>query len=185
MVPKALALGSEQEIPDFFGALQHLYGLPVVNKVNRLNVCANLIAPLLPEARFIFVSRQPFDLAQSLLRAREQIAGDPSRAYGTQHPDAEPDDPVKDVCRQIKFHSDCMARQRALMPAGQVIEVQYEDFCASPREFVGRITESTAGVELRKSADQQPHEFKVSNRHKLPSDTLAQLREALKETGLV
>ncbi len=184
-VPKALAPGSEQEIPKFFGALQHLYGLPVINKVNRLNLCANLIAPLLPQARFIFINRQPFDLAQSLLRAREQIAGDPSRAYGTQHPDAEPDDHVKDVCRQIKFHSDCMARQRALMPAGQVIEVQYEDFCASPREFVGRITASTAGVELRKSAHQQPEKFKVSNRPKVPAETMARLKQALVEMGLV
>lgn len=183
LVPRELAAGSATNLPRFFGALQALYGRPVVNKVNRLNTCASLVAPVLPQAYFILLQREPLMLAQSLYVAREKIVGDLSRAYGVQHPAACPDDPVEDVCRQVLFHETEMMRQCALMPRERFMVLSYEEFCARPGALVARVLRMMPSIAGRGTEPERLEPFRISRRQQLPPATLARMRERLADLG--
>ena len=128
----------------FFAAWTETFGQVFLNKNNRNADCVALLARALPEAIFVVVRRNPVDVAQSLLVARQHIQGDKRRKWGVRSFDQEPgSDPlgyVDSVCRQIvevnrKLTEDCRT-----LPASQVIEVRFEDFCVDPVEHLERIS---------------------------------------------
>jgi len=180
--PDALTPGSEDALPRFFGALEALYGKPLVNKVNRLNTCAHLVAPLLPQAQFVFLQRDPLMLAQSLYIARQQIVGDMGRAYGTQHPDAAPEDPVEDVCRQVRFHERALERECAQLAPARRLVLSYEDFCRDPAALVARLRAGAPDLLPRAGAPVLAP-FTISERHQLAPDLLERMRRRLEELG--
>ena len=180
-VPEELELRAAANMPAFFGELENLYGKSVVNKVNRLNTCAHLVCDLLPTAYFLFVERDPFWLAQSLYIAREQIGGDMDSAYGTQHPNSIADDPVADVCAQVRFHREISQSVIAEMPPDRVILVSYENFCRQPAELV-RVLRQRIGSgmpELREPRAPQKESFSISRTQKLPDEVLSRMRSLL------
>lgn len=182
-VPAQLTPGSEQSLPHFFGAIQALYGKPVVNKVNRLNTCAHLVAAVLPQAYFILLQRDPVMLAQSLYVARERIVGDLRRAYGVQHPDADPEDPVEDVCRQVLFHEAQLRRQRELIAPERLIVLSYEGFCARPGALVAHLQRRFPDIGSRAPGPGELQPFDVSNRRQLPAAVLERMSERLFASG--
>lgn len=183
LVPERLAGGGAEALLRFFGALQALYRRPVVNKVNRLNTCAHLVADALPSAHFVLVQRDPLMLAQSLYVARKRIVGDMSRPYGVQHANPCPDDPVEDVCRQVLFHEEHARRQRALLPPERLWVISYEGFCRRPGALVARVLSVIPGIAGRvaDAADVPP--FQVSGRRQVSEDELARIRSRLAELG--
>jgi Sulfotransferase family len=181
-VPERLAPGSERALPQFFGAMERLYGKPLVNKVNRLNTCAHLVAPLLPNARFIFLQRDPLMLAQSLYVAREKIVGNLGRAYGTQHPDAVPEDPVEDVCRQVRFHEQALEAQRARLSPERRLLVSYEAFCRDPGALVVQVRAGAPALASRANAPLLSP-FAVSERRQLAPALLERMGRRLEELG--
>lgn len=180
-VPVSLMPGSASAMPRFFGALQSLYGLPVVNKVNRLNTCASLVAEHLEHSWFFCIHREPLMLAQSLYLARQEISGNMGIAYGVQHPDPHPD-PVEDVCRQVIFHEDQARKQQKLLGSGRFSLVSYEDFCARPAAFVSAIRADVAGLSLR-ATDAHKQVFQVSKKPRLPPGILDRMSRRLDELG--
>ena len=179
-VPETLSADAATTMPAFFGHLQALYDKPVVNKVNRLNTCAHLVAPLLPNAVFVFVNRHPLWLAQSLYVARERIGGDLSRAYGTQHPNPVADDPVADVAAQVEWHQRQTRAVISRMPTGQVIELCYETFCAAPEQLIQELRSRVGQTELplRTPGGQVAESFQVSRARRIDTRTFERL-EAL------
>ncbi len=180
-VPNVLAHGSEFDMPSFFAALEALYSKPIVGKVNRLNVCASIVAPYLPTAKFLFVKRDPLFLAQSLLVARERIVGNMSLPYGVNHSDADPSDPVTDVCRQVKFHFDSMRREANAIPPDNILWVQYEDFCANPVKVAEKIKSETTELGYRKNINSQPTSFNISDKRTLSAQTFERLQKLIED----
>jgi hypothetical protein len=182
-VPERLVAGSEASLPRFFGAFEALYGKPVVNKVNRLNTCAHIVAPVLSSAHFIFLQRDPLMLAQSLYVARGRIVGDLSRAYGVQHPDPCPEDPVEDVCRQVLFHEGQLLAQRDRLPAERCWIISYEEFCARPGALVARVRRALPDIAGRGPTPEVMAPFAVSTRRQLDDDKMQRLERRLAELG--
>ena len=166
-VPEKLQAGSATRLPEFFGALEQMTGKPVVNKVNRLNTCAHLVADLLPTARFLCVQRHPLYLAQSLYVARERIVGNSAVAYGVQHEPVS-DDPVKDVCLQVRFHEQHARRQREMIGEERFEIVSYERFCEDPAAFLDKHFPIGQNVRKRDLASRSTDSFAVSNDRRLP-----------------
>lgn len=166
-IPERLEPGADVAMPQFFGALEDLYGQPVVNKVNRLNTCAHLVAEHLPNARFICIRRDPLYLAQSLYIARKRIVGDSSVAYGVQHEPVS-DDPVEDVCLQVRFHDEQSQRQQQRLGAARFEIVAYEKFCENPAGFLDSLLASHSGMTKRVSGQLAGGRFDVSNERRIP-----------------
>lgn len=185
-VPTRLERGAEQLMPRFFGALETHYGLPVVNKVNRLNTCAHLVAEHLENAWFLCVRRDPLMLAQSLYVAREEIGGDLGRAYGVQHPDRNKKDPVDDVCRQVVFHERQAREQQRLLGERRFRIIQYEEFCERPFALARAVSDEPGGLAWRGSPEEAGKQvFRVSQKQKLPTETFERMRQRLSDLGVL
>ena len=179
-VPERLEPGAEARMPQFFGALETLYGRPVVNKVNRLNTCAHLVADIMPNARFICIRRDPLYLAQSLYVARERIVGDPSVAYGVQHEPVS-SDPIEDVCLQVDFHERQARRQRQRLGEDRFAIVSYEEFCESPGGFLDSYLSSHGDLKIRVPGKHVQERFDVSNQRRMPKQEFDRMSGILKE----
>lgn len=81
-VPSLLSPEQVAAMRRFVGATEAFFGRPLVAKNNALHASAHLVAEALPEARFVYLEREPLALAQSLLRARLEIHGTDTIAYG-------------------------------------------------------------------------------------------------------
>jgi hypothetical protein len=182
-VPGRLVAGSEVSLPRYFGALQALHDKPIVNKVNRLNTCAHLVAPVLPAAHFIFLQRDPLMLAQSLYVARARIVGDVSRPYGVQHPDPCREDPVEDVCRQVLFNEAQLLGQKDRILRERCSVISYEEFCARPGALVALVRRAFPDIAGRVPAPEVMAPFEVSQRRQLDAETMRRMERRLAELG--
>jgi len=178
-IPESLLPDAETNMHQFFSAWLNEFGSPCVNKVNRLISCLDLVAPVLPDTRFIYLQRDPVMLAQSLLIARSDISGDPQRNYGLTHPDRCLDDPVEDVCRQVEFYSELQKKYESGPNAERIHFVNYEDFCQQPHLFMMDLKASLPyDVEIKGEPDPELS-FKVSNSARLPDDQMQHIRQRL------
>jgi len=176
-IPGQLVSDSGPRMRKFFGAMENLYNRPIVNKVNRLNTCAILVAEHLPNAQFICVRRDPLFLAQSLYIARSEIMGDLNSAYGVRH-HPRSSDPVEDVCLQVIFHERQAQRQLATLGSARFLIVSYEGFCRNPQELLERISREHADLKFRANAKPDAS-FSVSEKRRLPESILERMRERL------
>jgi Sulfotransferase family len=145
--PQTLTEHAIAGMRQFFAAWTQTFGRPLLNKNNRNADCIALLGRVLPEAFFVVVRRDPADLAQSLLVARQHVQGDKRRKWGLLSVDQQDaKDPlgyVDNVCQQIanverKITEDCQT-----LPDTRFINVQYERFCADPD---GSITEISSRI---------------------------------------
>lgn len=187
--------GSRNLVPDrienadsmreFFGAWERHAGLPLVNKNNRLNTCAERVAPHLPTAHFVCMERSPLYLAQSLLVARQKITGDPAAPYGIlpkglagSLADCTPE---VSVARQVAYYRRESHRQSRLIGDGRFRIFSYETFCDDPGSFVADISRWT-GIAPRPGAE-LPGRFEISDRRQVEPATFAALETAVADAA--
>jgi hypothetical protein len=105
------------------------------------------------------------------------------RAYGVQHGDPCPDDPVEDVCRQVLFHEQHARRQRALLPRDRLWVISYEEFCRHPGALVARVLSAFPGIAGRVPDAAGVPPFAVANRTQVSDAERARMRRRLAELG--
>jgi hypothetical protein len=154
--PEALPEEAVASMRRFFAAWTGTFGRPLLNKNNRNADCVGLLGRTLPEAFFVVVRRNPVDVAQSLLLAREAVQGDKRRKWGVRSYDQEtPSDPlgyVESVCRQVLEVERTLQEDLRTLDAARVIEVRYEEFCADPARQLERISGAVWGTPVDTSA---------------------------------
>ena len=102
-----------REMERFFGAYEEWSKRPLLMKNNGLLLFASEVARHLPTATFLCLRREPVYLAQSLLVARSYIHGDDAIPYGRDDPErVHHEDPVLDVCEQVRYYEKVMDRCR-------------------------------------------------------------------------
>lgn len=145
-IPDRLLPGAAEAMRRFFGRLERAAGQPVVAKNNGLLGSAHLVAEALPTARFLCLRRDPLYLAQSLLKARQDIHGTSEISYGIEGRQSEAAaDPVEDVWRQVRFYEGLAETQQARLGPERFVTVGYEDLCENPTEVVQRIARDVFG----------------------------------------
>ena len=184
-LPEALTHGAEQDMRQFFGALQAIFGRPVLNKNNSLNLLAHLVAPVLETAVFVCMERDPLFLGQSLLLARRQIQGSDDVPYGP-HADwarGGDRDVFDDVSSQVVFHSNVAELQQSRIGNGRFWRISYEAFCADPVALAERVAREALGQPMGASTldalQSQTPSFPVSAERKLPADEFARLERSM------
>jgi hypothetical protein len=187
LIPTTLVEAEKKDMVAFFAAFQEVFRRPLVNKVNRLVTCAHLVAEILENSYFLCLTRDPLWLGQSLLRARLEIHGDPTLAYGISKPDLprpEKDEGIHDVCEQVRFYEKTIEEQQRIIGRERFWIVPYESFCRSPEALVGEVSGRILGdpVDLETlRTDLRP--FQVSSTVKVDRESFARLTKALARSG--
>jgi hypothetical protein len=181
-VPKTL-LNDGASMSKVFGALTDFVDRPIVNKVNRLNTCAELVVDEIENVSFVCLHRDPLFLAQSLFLARTEILGDVDSPYGTEHDNRHLDDPIEDVCQQVMFHEQCARKQQQILGEERFTIISYESFCENPEAFAQAIAARVPALELRSDGTAEEAEFRASRKRKMESDDFDRMRSRLKALG--
>ena len=153
-VPRTdLTIDEQRSIGRFFRVWCAVFGKPFLNKNNRLAVCLKLLSEAIPQASFVVVRRSPLLVAQSLIKARQQVQGDKSVGWGLlSHSSDLTTDPlayVDDVCDQVLRIEAELDEQLKTIPQNRIIEVTYEGFCEAPDSILRLIESRVSGVRLK------------------------------------
>ena len=93
-----------------------------------------LLLRLFPRARFVYLHRRPIDSVRSLVQVKQRLA----HLVGLQ----EPPSSLQQVEQTAAAHDqlqEAFARSRHLIPAGQLVEIAYDDLVLSPLDTLQRI----------------------------------------------
>ena len=93
-----------------------------------------LLLRLFPRARFIYLHRRPIDSIRSLVIVKQRLAS----LMGLQRPPSV----IRQVEETVWAHDQlrkAFEQSRHLIPAGQLIEVEYDDLVQTPFEVLQRI----------------------------------------------
>jgi len=93
------------------------------------------ILELFPQAKFIYISRNPFDVFNSTMHLRTTLIGE-NTLGSPEHPGAE-ESIIETYLEAFRAYE----RDRPLIPAGNFSEIRYEDLVRTPLLEVGRIYE--------------------------------------------
>jgi len=181
---KQLSDAEKKDMLRFFYAYLNAHQKPLVCKNNSLNVRASKIAGTLKNAQFICLTRDPVFLAQSLLKARNDIHGNVHISYGIGDPDSTTTQGsayIEDVCNQVLFHETKIREQQRTIGADRFWIISYESFCREPEKLVQRVSERILDTpvdpkELRKTL--KP--FHIANTVKVSPGVFAHIKKAFK-----
>ena len=119
-----------------------LYGKPrFLSKCPRNGLRMGFLQAIFPDARFVHLVRDGRAVGQSILERRKRSGN--IRAWWDVKPEGwrtwEAEDPVVAVAHQWNQVILQMQQAAAGLPAGQYLEVRYEDLVTDPMAFLGRV----------------------------------------------
>ncbi|MFW6116516.1 MAG: sulfotransferase family protein [bacterium] len=161
---------------------------PFINKWTANTSRIVLFDELFPEALFVVISRSLVDIAQSQLRARRELKGDPSVPFVTWPRKYDPqdgEDYIEDICTHITRVEEGLKRSIELLGRDRFQEVRYEDLCACPAKIVRTVQAfyyKRTGYYVRTQAmEALPEEFTPSRSRKINSRDYQRLVVRLQE----
>ena len=136
-----------ENMAQFFKQFSKQSGLPTLSKNNNANAFADEMAQRQSNTYFICLRRDKRYLAQSLLRAREEINGDIEQSYGVTDSELENNDkdPMSQVIKQIEYLDELAIAQQAKIGAERFWIVDYESFCANPEALITKVKQVILG----------------------------------------
>jgi hypothetical protein len=144
-------------------ALHSLYNKPFVMKGMLLNWNIPFLASLFPESRFLFIQRDSYQNANSLLRARRTFFGDTKRWYSMKPPDVEQivgEPPEVQVAWQVMETNAAITAGLDQLEGDRFLRIQYEDFCSMPKGTLQAINDYWYPLDY--SPEDLPARFSVS-----------------------
>jgi hypothetical protein len=154
----------------------HAQGRPLVLKNPTYTARIKQLLELFPQARFVHICRNPYEVFSSTMRMYDRMFP----AFFLQKPrEGEAKDYVIDAYHSMYIN---YFRQRDLIPAGQLVEVHYEDLMREPLRVIRTIydglgLEGFAGAESAFAAYiAAQREFRV-NRHVLSEELRSEVAE--------
>ncbi|MBK7950857.1 MAG: sulfotransferase [Deltaproteobacteria bacterium] len=163
-------------------ALSGFHAKPLVLKsLNFTNYQVEILAKHLPQARFVWITREPLYCAQSILEARRRRYGDPARWWSVRPRDVAAwtgRPAVEQVAHQIRDIEAALARAQSRLPADRFQTVRYEALTADPVATLTPIARAL-GVPLRDPDALARQAFKARNQNTLEPAELRALQSAL------
>lgn len=141
------------------------YGIPVVFKSPMLVWYCTEILDVLPKTCFLWIRRDPYQNALSLLRARREFAGDETAWFSLKPPAYEwlkEESPVRQCAGQVVFWERVIKQALDRAGRGSLVELSYEGLCRTPSVHLERVAEllkSRGGASRFRS--RPPSEFPI------------------------
>lgn len=175
--------GGVEEMAVYFQQLSVQSHSPTLSKNNNANAFADVIAERLDNAYFICLRRDSRYLAQSLVRAREEINGDIGQGYGVTDEKTTDtcSDPVEQVVRQIDYLNNLAVEQQRKIGAERFWIVDYESFCANPAMLANKIRSEILNLSPVENADAQQMPVIKNNNRITDPDRFRQLEKRLSD----
>ncbi|RMF09993.1 MAG: sulfotransferase [Alphaproteobacteria bacterium] len=158
IAPGNIPLDVRRRLRQIVAGIEAINDGPFVNKWQRNAARIDALHDLFPEALFLRVTRNHEQVAQSLLKGRVELNGDPGCWFSVRPldiPDSGSLSPIEQVCYQAVGMDRQIAKDLARLGTDRSHTVNYEDLCAD-----------TAG-ELAKLADwyaeRTGHRLRVDN----------------------
>lgn len=120
-------------------ATQRLSGRPFVNKTTVLSLRIRALVDVFPGALFIHVQRDPIDVAQSLLVARDAYKNDWLGAKPRECEELPSDDVVGLICAQVRFTHQRIVTDQEKTGSDRFLTIEYEQLCANPPQELERV----------------------------------------------
>lgn len=182
--------GAERDGVDWAGiarklsALSGFHAKPLVLKsLNFTDYHVPLLAEALPDARFLWIRREPLFACQSILEARRRRYGDVARWWSIRPRDVadwRDRSPVEQVVHQVRDVEGALERARASLPRERFLALRYEALVERPTEVLSDVARFL-GVETRDLDALARTPLKSRNETSLEPGLLDELERALEE----
>jgi len=166
-------------VSDALYAAMNRYGKPLVFKNLRAGQQIPYLLSIVPNARFVLVTRDPLYTAQSIYLARRGI-GLPSLPFFATYPrnfkELIPLPEPERIVKQIWLMNRQIVRDTAKLGNDRVLHVRYEDLC----EDLGRVVDKISnflGPGVGRRSDAARPMLTTSQRIDLPDEILQAIRE--------
>lgn len=183
-VPDVLLPTADKDMQQFFSAAEDLLNDAIINKNNRLNTYAHLVADALPTAVFICLRRNPLMLAQSLLIARKDIVGRVDLPYGissADRPCALEGDYLDDICQQVLYYECAAEQQQQRIGKERFWIIDYEQFCHAPQQVVQKVAKLVFGSQVPLDTLSHLEPFRISDKVRISEEEYDGLRQRLEK----
>lgn len=174
----------QREVRTTIGLFQKAFAAPFISKTQRNCGRILALAEIFPEAVFVRLHREPFDMARSRLlifknpdnENRLWLSAKPSN-----YAEIVTDDPIEHICQQVVFTETDIERDRRATGSQGFFDVHYEEFCRQPIEtlesFAG-FYRRVSGATLKKRHD-IPRHFESRRSAEIAPDEAEAIRKYL------
>lgn len=180
-----ISAGARARLRAILRAMTAIAERPLLVKCLYLSMCIPALAELLPKARFIHVQRQRLHAAQSLLHLRRARGGG-SRWLSVRPPGyrAQLNTSLPEqVAWQIHQCEVIVSRDLSALPSARSFCLDYEEFCARPRQVVASMTQALGLGAAFVQLDRLPNSFESRNRPVGGNGDLESLKAVLSRLG--
>jgi hypothetical protein len=169
------------EVRATVGRFQHAFGAPFINKTQRN--CGRILAlnEIFPEAVFVQLHRDPFEMVRSRWKILKERA-DENWLWQSYRPsnssDIVTEDPIEHLCLQVAFTEAEIDRDRRAIGSSGFFDIEYGTFCDRPAdtlESFAAFYESYSSRPLKKRHP-IPSRFSSSHSDQLPAAELEAIR---------
>ena len=180
-----LTARQQREVRATIALFQRVFGAPFVNKTQRN--CGRILslAEIFPEAVFVRVHRNAFDMVRSrweIYKSRD----DEDRLWQSYRPSTAgaiaTEDPIEHICQQVAMTEAEIDRDRQALGSRGFFDVHYEEFCRQPvaiLERFARFYRDDSPYPPLKRRDAIPSTFTSGRARQLPTEEAAAIRRAL------
>jgi LPS sulfotransferase NodH len=170
------AFAKKKQLRAALRALLKAFGRPVLFKNIHCGLRLEPLAAAVPEALFIFITRDVVDNAHSLLESRREVNHDYVQWWSMEPPAIEslrtlP--PEQQVVEQVRQLNDVIARQLAELHRGRFVTISYDELTARPHATVEKVAaflEAHHARPAKRTTAQVPEVFPVRRSVKIETD---------------
>ena len=129
--------------------MMEVFQKPFAAKAMLFNYNIPFLDSVIDKVVFVQIKRDPLTNVASVLEARKRQLGNEAEWYSFNIPEYEQLkdlDPVAQAAGQVHYINQAVDRGLANVDESRKLVVQYEDFCADPRQFFAQLCEKTGVV---------------------------------------
>lgn len=164
--------------------LERAYDRPLFFKNLRCTLHIPFLAKLSGQFHFIYVTRDPLYMAQSILLMRDAKVGDRNKWWSIkpkEYTKLRLLSPLEQVVGQVFYMQRTAEKALARLSPNRYIKTSYEELCLQPRQVVADIMRAIStkidDAEWEACLEHLPARFEVRNDKRLPDDEFQQLQE--------
>ena len=184
-IPNGVLTPSQQlELRSVIARFQKAFGAPFISKTQRNCGRILALAEVFPEAVFIRLHRDVFEM----VRSRWQIyktRSDENRLWQSYRPregaEITAEDPIEHLCRQVLLTEADIDADRAVLGGDRFFDVDYVAFCRNPVDSLdgfARFYHDRTGARLKQRHD-IPASFESKHKTEFPPEEAEAIRRAL------
>lgn len=174
----------QREVRTTISLFQRAFAAPFINKTQRNCGRILALAETFPEAVFVRLHREPFEMVRSRLHIFRNPDNE-NRLWASARPsnfmEIVEEDPIQHICQQVVFTEIDIDRDRRVIASRGFFDVDYEGFCRQPVETLQTFAEfyrRQSGVILKKRHD-IPDRFETRGSADVTPDDAEAIRKHL------